>query len=369
MDELDYLVALTQMKGIGSIRAKQLIDYFGSAKAVFEADANTLMLTHAGEVLLPQIDNPKVLANAHNERLWAESKHIRLIAMQDDDYPSRLKDVPDAPALLYYLGNASLNASHAVSIVGTRSATQYGCDRVRELVRDLCQALPDTLIISGLAMGIDVAAHNAALEMHVPTVGVLAHGLDTIYPIQHRNVAKAMVQQHGGLITEYPTRTEPVRGNFLARNRIIAALSDVVVVAESKERGGALVTARIANSYSREVTAFPGRITDEKSKGCNALIRNNQACLITDAADLMKQMQWEPGTLPFMRDNSEPEIPNLSPIGHQVVNLIHDRGALKAEQISEILGIERFLLSDELLQMELDGIIHTLPGDLIETAR
>lgn len=369
MDELDYLLALTQMRNIGSIRAKQLIEYFGSAKAVFEADANTLMQTRVGEILLPQIDNPEVLRKARSEREWAESKHIRLLSWQSNDYPRRLKDIPDAPALLFYLGDAPLDAAHVVGIVGTRTATQYGRDRVRELVSDLSQALPDTLIVSGLAMGIDAAAHTAALEMHLPTVGVLAHGLDTIYPIQHRNVAKAMVQQHGGLITEYTARTEPVRGNFLARNRIIAALSDVVVVAESKEHGGALVTARIANSYSRDVMAFPGRITDEKSKGCNNLIRNNQACLITDAADLMNHMRWEPGTLHFVRDNTEPDTTPLSTTARSVLNLLHDLGALKPEEIAEKLHIERYLLTDELLQMELDGVIHTLPGDTIEAAR
>ncbi len=368
MDELDYLVALTQMKGIGSIRAKQLMEYFGSAKAVFEADANTLMQTHAGEILLPQIDDPKVMEKAHREREWADEKHIRLLSCTDTDYPSRLKDIPDAPALLYYLGDASLEASHVISIVGTRTSTQYGRDRVRQLVSDLAQALPDTLIVSGLAMGIDVSAHSAALDVHLPTVGVLAHGLDRIYPVQNRNVAKAMIQLHGGLITEYPSQTEPCRGNFLARNRIIAALADVVVVAESKERGGALVTARIANSYSREVTAFPGRATDDRSKGCNALIKNNQACLITDAADLMKLMQWEPGSLHFLRDNSEAETTLHSPTAHAIMNLLRDRGTLKPEEIAECLHIERFLLTDELLQMELDGVIRTLPGDMIEAS-
>ena len=318
------------------------------------------------------LDEPgmeEAMRRAEQEYAWIEEHGIHVWTLEDEDYPYRLRQCPDRPLVLYGKGNIHPSDGHMVSIVGTRTATQYGRDRVRELVSDLSQALPDTLIVSGLAMGIDAAAHTAALEMHLPTVGVLAHGLDTIYPIQHRNVAKAMVQRHGGLITEYTARTEPVRGNFLARNRIIAALSDVVVVAESKEHGGALVTARIANSYSRDVMAFPGRITDEKSKGCNNLIRNNQACLITDAADLMNHMRWEPGTLHFVRDNTEPDTTPLSTTARSVLNLLHDLGALKPEEIAEKLHIERYLLTDELLQMELDGVIHTLPGDTIEAAR
>lgn len=368
---LEKTIALTLIRGVGSIRARHLIEAFGSAQAIFEADAS--LLREAGSVGQMVIDgrsNPKLIDQARREIEFIHEHHIQCLIYGEEGYPKRLLDCPDAPTILFKLGNTNLEQRHVLSIVGTRQCTQYGRDMVHRLVKDLHELLPDLIIVSGLALGIDVESHLSALENNVPTIGVVAHGLDRIYPSQHRNIARQMVTSGGGLVTEYLTGTQPERGNFLARNRIIAGLADAVLVAESKDKGGSLVTASIANDYERDVFAFPGRVGDDRSTGCNRLIRLNRAALITSADDLIESMNWSSGsthqakaiqqTLNFEEDN-------LSTLGRQLLDIIRDRGDLKLSQITDILpSIERAVLQEELLDLEMSNHIRVTPGGVYQ---
>lgn len=367
--ELAYTIALTSLKGIGSIRARLLLQEFGSAEAVFRAEASRLkFLRHVGDAIIEQRSNPQLIARAEEEIRFAESHHIQTLIYGQPGYPQRLMECPDAPCLLYYLGEADLDSPHIVGIVGTRSCSMYGRDQVAKFVQGLKQLIPDIIVISGLALGIDVSAHKAALKEEVTTVGVVAHGLDRVYPQEHRQIAKQMLMQHGGLITEYTTRTEPERGNFLARNRIIAGLSDAIIVAESKAKGGSLVTASIAADYYREVFAFPGRISDVHSEGCNRLIRQNKAGLITCAEDFVEAMNWGSSTvasksiqqsIPFEEDN-------LSPHARLIVDTLSERGDLLISQLTEATGLNHSILFEELLNLEMEGKIRSTPGGLYQ---
>ena len=367
--ELAYTIALTNLKGIGSIRARLLLQEFGSAEAVFRADASRLkILRHVGDVIVEQRDNPQLFTRAEEEIRFAESHHIQTLIYGQPGYPSRLMECPDAPCLLYYLGEANLDSPHVVGIVGTRSCSMYGRDQVAKFVQELKQLVPDVIVISGLALGIDVSAHKAALNEDVPTVGVVAHGLDRVYPQEHRQIAKEMLMKHGGMITEYPTHTEPERGNFLARNRIIAGLSDAILVAESKAKGGALVTAAIAADYYREVFAFPGRISDIRSEGCNRLIRQNKAGLITCAEDFVEAMNWGNSAVkPTSIQQSIPfEEDNLSAQARLIVDTLSNMGDLLISQLTEATGLSHSILFEELLNLEMEGKIRSTPGGLYQ---
>lgn len=232
------------------------------------------------------------LSWAENELKWCEKKKIRYLHASHPDYPQRLLNCTDAPIGLFYLGNTELNSPHIISIVGTRQSTHYGHDMIHRIICDMKRMVPDLLVVSGLAYGIDVCAHREALANGMNTVGVLAHGLDTMYPASHRNTAAEMVRQ-GGLLTEYPSQTRGDRQNFLRRNRIVAGIADCTIVAESMEHGGSLVTARIANDYGRDVFAFPGRVGDKASEGCNDLIRKNKAIMLTSAQDIVDALGWQ----------------------------------------------------------------------------
>ena len=289
-----YAIALTQVKGIGVQLARQLYERAGSATALFEnrhnlqdiiPDANARLVS-----LMQDLDIP--LRRAEQEAELIGRKAMECVDIRDERYPLRLRECDDAPLVLYFCGNANLNRRHVVSIVGTRRCTAYGRDICRQFVADLKDADPDMLIVSGLAYGIDICAHREALANGLDTIAVLAHGLDRIYPYPHRGTATEMTK-HGGLLTEYTTGTTPERGNFVQRNRIVAGLSDVTVVVESAEKGGSLITANIAHSYQREVAAFPGRIFDEYSKGCNRIIQNEMARPIRSAKDLFSIMNWQ----------------------------------------------------------------------------
>lgn len=291
--ELQSLIALQQIPGVGSITAKQLVEKVGSATLLFEHRTDLpALIPDVRPALIKALDCPAAHRHAEQELAFIEKHRITCISILDEAYPTRLRECDDAPLLLYYRGNTTLNPLRTVSIVGTRKCTDYGREICEQFVRDLSVLCPDTLIVSGLAYGIDICAHRAALQCPIPTVGVLAHGLDRIYPSVHRNTA-AQMSQCGGLLTEYSSFTEPVRQNFLQRNRIIAGIADATVVIESAAKGGALVTASIANSYGRDCFAFPGRIGDTYSVGCHNLIRQNGAALITSAADFVEAMQWD----------------------------------------------------------------------------
>lgn len=365
-DELKYTIALISIKGIGPIIARHLIDAFGSAKATFEADSSTLIsIPRIGKELIEQRNNQALIEKAEQEIEFMNSHHIRPLIYGQEGYPKRLIDCPDAPTLLFCLGNADLNSKHIVSIVGTRSCTQYGRDMVESFVSELKIAIPDVIIVSGLALGIDVTSHKSALENGASTIGVVAHGLDRIYPPTHRNIAAQMIANGGGLLTEYTSGTTPERGNFLARNRIIAGLADATIVAESRDKGGSLVTASIALDYNREVFAFPGRSKDDRSKGCNRLIRLNRAGLITCAQDFLEAMNWDSTALrqnPIQHSiNFEED--NISQLGRQIIDALQQKGDLRLSQLTEILpNADRAGLMEELLDLEISNKIISCPG-------
>jgi DNA processing protein len=287
-----HQLALTFTRHIGDHLAKVLVSYCGSAEAVFESPPKKLaQIPGIGSKAIEALKSSReVFDRAEAELKFIEKNDITVLFYTDPAYPKRLKLCPDAPALLYYKGTANLNHPRIINIVGTRNATEYGKQLCRDLVEDL--KAYDVLIISGLAYGIDICAHKESLRMDIPTVGVFAHGLDRIYPAQNRPTADKMLQ-NGGWLTDFPSGTIPDRENFPKRNRIVAGIADATIVVEASIRGGALITAEIANSYNRDVFAFPGRITDEYSTGCNFLIRNNKAALLTSGADLAYILGWE----------------------------------------------------------------------------
>ena len=288
-----YMMALTRVPALNLTGLHVLIEEMGSATAVYENRKRMReVLSSASQNTLDALASmDSHLARAEQEWEFCQQNHIRPLGLHDESYPQRLRDCPDAPVLLYYLGTSDLNASHIVSMVGTRQITPYGKDLCRSFVHDLREACPDVLIVSGLAYGIDVHSHRAALDEGLPTVGVLAHGLNQIYPTHHRATAMQMVSQ-GGLLTEYMSGTAIDKRNFVQRNRIVAGMADAVVVVESAEKGGSLITADIAYSYDRPVWAFPGRIYDSHSSGCNKLISTNRASLLTGVDDFCQAMGW-----------------------------------------------------------------------------
>jgi len=288
-----YMMALTQVPSLSLTNLHLLIQELGSASAIYENRKDLKqVLPSASKKFLDGMGNfCNYLGRAEQELEFCRKGKIRCLGLNDEDYPQRLRDCNDAPALLYYRGTANLNTQHIVSMVGTRQITSYGKDLCHTFVRDLKQLCPDALVVSGLAYGVDVNCHRAALEEGLETVGVLAHGLDQIYPRLHRETAKQLVVQ-GGLLTEFMSATAIDKRNFVQRNRIVAGLSDAVIVVESATKGGSLITADIALSYDRQVWAFPGRIHDKYSSGCNKLIFSNSATLLTGAEDFCLAMGW-----------------------------------------------------------------------------
>lgn len=288
-----YMMALTQVPSLSLTNLHLLIDELGSATAIYENRKDLKqVLPSASKKFLDGMGNfCSFLGRAEEELEFCRKGKIECLGLNDENYPQRLKDCNDAPVLLYYRGTANLNSRHIVSMVGTRQITNYGKDLCRSFVRDLKQLCPDAIVVSGLAYGVDVHSHRAALEEGLETVGVLAHGLDQIYPRLHRETAKQMVGQ-GGLLTEFMSGTAIDKRNFVQRNRIVAGISDAVIVVESATKGGSLITADIAISYDRQVWAFPGRVFDNYSSGCNKLIFSNTATLLTGAEDFCLAMGW-----------------------------------------------------------------------------
>lgn len=290
------LMALAMTRGLKNAAARALLEHFGTAADVFAARHCPHEMAPAFDGVVPPAHIARsmddALRRAEQEERFLSDRRVRLYALTDADYPRRLRECPDPPVAVYYKGTADLNAPQAIGIVGTRHATEYGLRMTEDLLRGLTEAFPDLLVVSGLAYGIDICAHRTALQVGMPTVGVVAHGLDRVYPEEHRETAARMMAR-GGLFSEYPSETRPSRDNFLRRNRLIAGLSDVVVVVESSKRGGALTTAAHALAYGREVYAFPGRVGDERSVGCNHLIHTKRATLISSSNDLIRSMIWD----------------------------------------------------------------------------
>lgn len=356
---LFYRLALTFVKDIGPRRAKALLAHFGDAESIFNAPAKELKhIDGLTEIRAKGFKDPAIMEQTEKELRYAEKHGIQILWIEDEAYPKRLKNCIDAPILLFYKGNADLNEEKIVAIVGTRKSTDYGHRLTEELVNGL-KDQEHMIISSGLAHGIDALAHKQSLQAGIPTVGVLGHSLDTIYPAANKALAKEM-EQHGGLLSEYPSGTLPDRSNFPMRNRIVAGISDITVVVESDIKGGALITARVAAGYNREVAAFPGRIYDTRSSGCNELIRTNTAAMITCADDLLEMMNWNKGKR--QKAVQKQLFIQLSEEEQKIIDLLQTKDTMHVDEISYKTGIAGSQLASVLLQLEMQGLIKALPG-------
>jgi DNA processing protein len=362
-DESLYMIALVNLKGVGDVTARNLLQYFGSAEEIFKAKRRLLeKVPGVGTYTAAQIETakPAALKRAEEELVFVEKNKIRISLCTDDNYPKRLLECSDAPVVFYYKGIADMDAAKIISIVGTRRITEYGREQTESLVRDLKCFLPEIIIVSGLAYGIDVCAHRSALKNNMHTIGVLAHGLDRIYPAAHRNIAVEMLD-NGGLLTEFMSKTTPDRENFLRRNRIIAGLSDATVVVESGVKGGSLVTADIAVSYNRDVYAVPGRVTDGNSAGCNRLILTNKAGLICSAKDLILAMRWDVGLKGM---NQQPTLPFPEKPDHPMIRLLEKNGSLHINRLAAEMELPVHKITAILFELEFEGHIKALPGGI-----
>lgn len=361
-DERLCSLALTRIPGLGLVGSMKLVSKMGSAACVFEHRKElSRLVPGVSEKAIAALDNPEAFRRAEQELLFCEKNHIRCLTLKDEDYPSRLRECDDAPLALFYRGNADLNAQRVICMVGTRHATTYGQELCNHFLSDLSALCPDMLVISGLAYGIDIHAHRAALQNRFQTIGVLAHGLDRIYPAEHRKTAIEMMQQ-GGLLTEFPSGTNPDRQNFVKRNRIVAGMSDATIVVESAAKGGALITAELAGSYHRDCFAFPGRCNDEYSAGCHNLIKKNQATLLTSAKDLVEAMGWD--SQPKAIKTVQRELfPELSEEEERIVKRLGR--APEGLQINTLVvetNIPVNRMTALLFELEMKGVIRALAG-------
>ena len=360
--ELFYLLALQRVEGVGDIIAKKLLTYFGSAEAVFKAKASQLnAIDGIGSALLKNFKDQSVFAKAESELEFISSNPIAITTFQDADYPDRLKHCFDSPLVLFSSGTINLKNQKIISIVGTRQITSYGLEFCRKFIAELAPLNP--VIVSGFAYGVDIVAHQLAMENNLQTIGVVAHGLNQIYPKSHKKYV-AKMEENGGFITEFWSASNPDKENFVRRNRIVAGMAEATIVIESAERGGSLITANLANEYNRDVFAVPGRVTDKYSQGCNTLIKTQKANVLTSASDLIYMLNWDiekevksvQKQLFVALDDDEQKIYDyLLQSGKEVLDII----ALHCEfPIYKISGI--------LLNMELKGVIRPLPGKLFE---
>ena len=354
-EERRYLLALAYLYSNRPRQLRRLKEMYGTAleawKHISEQGINAA---------LQRVDEEEEFIAKHAISVWTE---------EDEDYPKHLKECPDAPLLLYGKGNVRANVGKMVSIVGTRTCTDRGRDLTRQFVLELAQKVPNLTIVSGLAYGIDVEAHKAALEAGIPTIIIAGHGLDRIYPALHRNIAVAALKE-GGILTEYMSRTEPEKYNFVARDRIIAGMSDAVVVVESKEKGGSLITAGMANDYNRALFAFPGRVQDETSRGCNQLIRDQKAALIESADDFLRLMLWDT-LMPTAVQTAIPlPIDNLSENEQIVFDKLHEQeDGMQINYVVQETRLSYPQVSSTLMMLEMKGIVRSLPGGIYRAVK
>jgi DNA processing protein len=358
---LIYQIALSLIPGIGDINAKRLVAYCGGVEAVFtERKRALLKIPGIGDATVTALLNHNVFPRAEKEIEFIERYSIRHLFFLDEGYPLRLKQCVDSPLMLYFKGNGELNQKHIISVVGTRRATEYG----KRICRDLIEGLASTgvLVVSGLAYGIDTMAHKSALDAGLSTVAVLGHGLDRIYPQLNRPLAGRIVNQ-GGLLTEFLSESNPDRENFPKRNRIVAGLADATIVIEAGVKGGALITAEIANSYNRDVFAVPGRIGDEVSEGCNNLIKTNRAALVQTAADIRYIMNWD--TAPAVPVSSQRELfVEMTNEEEKIVSVLRQNGECGLDTLCRETMLIPSKLASALLNLEFEGIVKCLPGKI-----
>jgi DNA processing protein len=362
--ELLHLLALLQVEGVGDIIAKKLLNYCQTAENIFNSKPSKLMsIDGVGQNVIKNLKNKSVFEKAAAELQYIKSNNINVCYYLDDNYPERLKHCIDGPILLFYTGSINWNTRKVISIVGTRQITPYGTDFCKKLIEDLAPLNP--IIVSGFAYGVDIIAHQAAIDNKLQTIGILAHGLNQIYPKTHKkHIAK--MEQNGGFMTEFWSSSNPEKENFVKRNRIVAGISEATIVIESAEKGGSLITATMANDYNRDVFAVPGRISDKLSQGCNNLIKTQRAHLLTSAADIVYILNWEINS----QTNSKVIQKQLFVSLDNDEQKIYDYLLKNEKQLLDIIAIECdfpiFKMASILLNMELKGVVRPLPGKLFE---
>jgi len=362
-NELYYLLALQKVKNIGDISAKKLLRHFESAKVIFEAaKQNQIDVQDIGSIMVKSLRSFDDWQRVEKEMDYIEKNNLKTVSVFDNDYPYKLQHAPDGPILFFYQGNANLNHTPVISIVGTRNITSYGKRMVAEIIEGIKEYNP--LIVSGLAYGVDVESHINALKHQLPTIGVLGHGFQRIYPGIHKKIAGQMLE-NGGLLTEFWHTDIVDRNNFLRRNRIIAGMSEATIIIESGVKGGSLVTADIANSYNRDVFAVPGRASDTFSKGCNNLIKQNKAAILTHAQDIIELLGWQMQK-PVEKNPQLNLFIDLNDDEQQIFDLLQEKGKLSLDEIALISQMSISKTAQILLQMELKNIINSLPGKMFE---
>ena len=364
--QLLYNIALTRIGHFSLASALHLYRTLGSGEEIFlhRNEAQDILPDCSPRLIDNLKDWSEPLKRAEVELEFCRNNNIRVLCLGDDNYPKRLEDCADAPLVMYYKGNANLNQSRVINIIGTRHCTTYGADFIRRFIHDLKALCPEVLVVSGLAYGVDINAHQQALAVGYETVGVVAHGLDYLYPAAHKDVAREMVN-HGGLLTEFMTCTNADKGNFVRRNRIVAGMSDACILIESAAHGGGMITAGIAFDYGREVFALPGRVGDHFSEGCNNAIRENKAMLLTSAEDFVKTMGWEDDALRIEAQKKGIErqlFPDLSPEQQRIVDVLTKSNDLQLNQLSVKTGIPIGDITSILFQMEMMGVVKPMAG-------
>lgn len=360
--ELFSLLALQSVEGVGDIVAKKLISHFGSAEFVLQAKSHQLAaIDGIGAILFKNLKNPNIYQRAESELQFIQDNSISVSYYQEDGYPDRLKHCIDGPLLLFSAGLIDLTNPKIISIVGTRQITSQGIDFCRKLIEELAPLNP--LIVSGFAYGVDIIAHQAAMDHGLQTIGVLAHGLNQVYPKTHKKYM-AKMERNGGFLSEFWSNSNPDKENFVRRNRIVAGMSEATIVIESAEKGGSLITANMANDYNRDVFAVPGRVTDKYSQGCNSLIKTQKAQLLTSAADLIYHLNWD------LKTNSKSVQKQLfvvlDPEEQKIYDFLLQTGKELLDTIALSCDFPIFKVSSILLNMELKGVIRPLPGKLFE---
>ena len=367
-NQLIYQVALGMIPGVGSITEKKLIDHTGSLHGIFSEKQSALQkIPGIGVLLSKRILDKELLIAAEKEVNYIVKNNIRPLFYRDPDYPERLNQCHDAPLIMYMKGTLDMNPARIISVVGTRSPTDYGIHHCRSMIRDLASGHRDIVVVSGLAYGIDICAHKAALENQIATIAVLGNGFRHMYPAVHAKIA-ARIEKEGALLTEFNSNTKPERNNFIRRNRIIAGLSDATVIVQSGIKGGALVTAEMANSYSRDVFTIPGRTDDKCSAGCNKLIKSNRASLIENSTDLEYMLGWTKRDIQDM--GVQPSLFNdLAEEERVIINLMSNNQLHSVDSLCVNSDMHVGKVSSILLKLEFSGMVYCLPGNLYRLCR
>ncbi len=366
IEDLRYKIALTQIPNIGCVHAKKLVEHFnGDVQAIFKAKIKDLSaVENIGVAKAKCIRDFDDFKRVDQELHFIEQFNVQCLFVGDANYPKRLIQMYDSPTLLYYKGDADLNAQKIITIIGTRDNTDYAKKIVEKFVEDIAHLQP--LILSGLAFGVDTLAHKAALKHSIATVGVLAHGLDFIYPPENTKLAKNMLDHNGGLLTEFMSETKADRFNFPTRNRVTAALADCTIVVETDIKGGSMITAELANGYNKDVFAFPGKTTDVKSAGCNYLIKSHKAALINNAADVVQAMGWQDVVKKTTKQRQL--FIELNPFEQKIIDLLQVNEKMQIDELSLQTQLTAGQVANALLTLELQGVIQSLPGKVVQMA-